>query len=112
MAHFLIQRRGQMWGIPSYRKLNLTVNADKERLEKLRADNENVYKISFAELKDKEHAIIEGKLVSVYIGSALKLEIMKLAVEKRWSHEETMRALYEIKPSERKQILKAAAEEL
>lgn len=111
MAHFLIQPKGESgeWCFPKYAKLNLTVNADKERLEKLRADNENVYKISFNDAKDKRHGIIEGKLVSVYEGSALKVEVLVLAVEERWTYEEAMRVLYKFSPSQRRKLLKEAA---
>jgi len=110
MAHFLSQPKGQNWCKPDYHKLDLTRNEDKAKLSELRLESENVYKISFTDFKDKTHAIVDGQLVAVYAKSRLKVEILDLAVQKLWTYEETMRALYELKPSERKQILKAAQE--
>lgn len=113
MAFFLVQPKGDWgrWCEPHSYKLNLTISADKTRLEALRKENENVFKISFNEMKEKTHRIVEGKLISMYTKSRLKVEILKLAVSKRWSHEETMRALYELSPSERKKLLETASEE-
>jgi hypothetical protein len=113
MAFFAIQSKGELskWCRPLVRKLNLTTSADKAELETLRAESENVFELSFQDLKNKVHRIVEGQLVSINRKSNLKVQILELAVEKRWTYEETMRALHELAPSLRKRILAEFASE-
>lgn len=113
MAFYAVQPKGEegMWCIPEIIKLNLTTLADINKLEELRETHENVYKLSYSSYTNRIHAVVEGQLVSVWKKSSLKEEILQRAVEKRWSYEETMRALYDMKPSERRQMLETATEE-
>lgn len=113
MAFFLVQPKGDeyRWYNLEYLKLNLTISADIAKLEALRTESENVFKISFHDTKNREHRIVEGQLISVHSKSVLMVKILKLAVEKRWTYEETMRALYKFSPSQRKRLLKEFASE-
>lgn len=113
MAFFAIQTKGESskWCRPLVRKLNLTISADKAELETLRAESENVFELSFQDLKNKIHRIVEGHLFSVNRKSNLKVQILELAVEKRWTYEETMRVLHEFSPSQRKRLLAEIASE-
>lgn len=111
MAHFLIQPRDERWCIPEVHFLNLTKNEDKTKLIELRSNSENVIKVPFTDVKTKFFAIIEGNVISAYSKSVLKVGILKRAVQEHWTHEEAMKALYELKPSERREILENTKEE-
>jgi hypothetical protein len=106
MAYYAIQPKGMRWILPEIIKLNLTTKADITRLEELREKNENVYKISYTSYKNRTYAVVEDNLVSVWSKSSLKVEALQRAVKESWSYEETMRVLYDMKPSERKKLFR------
>ena len=113
MAFYVIQPKGDefRWCKPEIVKINLTTKAGSTQLEGLRKSTRQVTSITYAQYTNRTYVIVEDEIVSAWTKSRLKVEILERAVQEKWSYEETLRALYEARPSERRRLLETAGVE-
>lgn len=105
MAYFLVAKKKDGWKFPDVVKLDLRMEKQQKRRDYLMSNNEFFEQVPYSEASSKVFAIVDGRIMSVFENSPLKVKALKRIVEDKIPYEKAKEVLSGYKFKKRKQFV-------